>query len=247
MKSKIIIFISLITYILSDVSILSVETGACKDKKYTFVIKANSNANLAAGSATVTLASPESTTPTCTFEAVSTTSSGGSGGSSADSGSTTGGGGNTSGGGSADGGNTSGGGSSADGGNTSGGGSADGGNTSGGGSSADGGNTSGGGSSADGGNTSGGGSSADGGRRLDTGDFDITCVITSKLDNADIKVQSVAITSVTVSAATGVTYPLSINEKATCEGTPSSDTTTTNSGKFNQISGFLVLLILTLF
>ncbi len=224
MKSKIIIFISLITYILSDVSILSVETGACKDKKYTFVIKANSNANLAAGSATVTLASPESTTPTCTFEAVSTTSSGGSGGSSADSGSTTGGGGNTSGGGSADGGNTSGGGSSADGGNTSGGG-----------------------SSADGGNTSGGGSSADGGRRLDTGDFDITCVITSKLDNADIKVQSVAITSVTVSAATGVTYPLSINEKATCEGTPSSDTTTTNSGKFNQISGFLVLLILTLF
>ena len=175
MKSKIIIFISLITYILSDVSILSVATGACKDKKYTFVIKANSNANLAAGSATVTLASPESTTPTCTFEAVSTTSSGGSGGSSADSGNTS------------------------------------------------------------------------GGRRLDTGDFDITCVITSKLDNADIKVQSVAITSVTVSAATGVTYPLSINEKATCEGTGSADTTTTNSGKFNQISGFLVLLILTLF
>ena len=194
MKSKIIIFISLITYILSDVSILSVATGACKDKKYTFVIKANSNADLAAGSATVKLASPESTTPTCTFEAVSTTSSGG-GSSSGDSG------------------------------------------------------TGGGSSSGDSG-TGGGSSSGDsdtGGRRLATGDFDITCVITSKLDNADIKVQSVAITSVTVSAATGVTYPLSINEKATCEGTPSSETTPTNNGKFIQISGFLFLLILTVF
>ena len=174
MKSKIIIFISSIAYILSDVSILSVATGACKDKKYTFVIKANSNADLAAGSATVKLASPESTTPTCTFEAVSTTSSGG-GSSSGDSGSTT------------------------------------------------------------------------GGRRLATGDFDITCVITSKLDNADIKVQSVAITSVTVSAATGVTYPLSINEKATCEGTASSDSSTPDGDKFIQISGFLFLLILTVF
>ena len=55
MKSKIIIFISLIAYILSDVSILSVATGACQDKKYTFVIKANSNAALTAGSATVTM------------------------------------------------------------------------------------------------------------------------------------------------------------------------------------------------
>ena len=172
MKSKIIIFISLIAYILSDVSILSVATGACKDKKYTFVIKANSNADLAAGSATVKLASPESTTPTCTFEAVSTTSSGG--GSSS-------------------------------------------------------------------------GDSDTGGRRLATGDFDITCVITSKLDNADIKVQSVAITSVTVSAATGVTYPLSINEKATCEGTASSDSSTPDGDKFIQISGFLFLLILTVF
>ena len=183
MKSKIIIFISLIAYILSDVSILSVATGACKDKKYTFVIKANSNADLAAGSATVKLASPESTTPTCTFEAVSTTSSGG-GSSSGDSG------------------------------------------------------------------TGGGSSSGDsdtGGRRLATGDFDITCVITSKLDNADIKVQSVAITSVTVSAATGVTYPLSINEKATCEGTASSDSSTPDGDKFIQISGFLFLLILTVF
>ena len=193
MKSKIIIFISLITYILSDVSILSVATGACKDKKYTFVIKANSNADLAAGSATVTLASPASTTPTCTFEAVSTTQSGGSGGSSS--------------GGS--------GGSSSEG---------------------------------SGGSSSGGSGGTTNGRILATGDFDITCVITSKLDNADIKVQSVAITSVTVSAASGVSYPLSITEKATCEGTPaSSDTTTTDGGKFIQISGFLFLFILTVF
>jgi hypothetical protein len=213
MKSKIIIFISLIAYILSDVSILSVATGACKDKKYTFVIKANSNADLAAGSATVKLASPESTTPTCTFEAVSTTSSGG-GSSSGDSGSSTGGGS-----------------SSGDSGSSTGGGS----------SSGDSGSTTGGGSS------SGDSGSTTGGRRLATGDFDITCVITSKLDNADIKVQSVAITSVTVSAATGVTYPLSINEKATCEGTASSDSSTPDGDKFIQISGFLFLLILTVF
>ena len=213
MKSKIIIFISLIAYILSDVSILSVATGACKDKKYTFVIKANSNADLAAGSATVKLASPESTTPTCTFEAVSTTSSGG-GSSSGDSGSSTGGGS-----------------SSGDSGSSTGGGS----------SSGDSGSTTGGGSS------SGDSGSTTGGRRLATGDFDITCVITSKLDNADIKVQSVAITSVTVSAATGVTYPLSINEKATCEGTASSDPSTPDGDKFIQISGFLFLLILIVF
>ena len=211
MKSKIIIFISLITYILSDVSILSVATGACKDKKYTFVIKANSNANLAAGSATVTLASPESTTPTCTFEAVSTTSSGGSDPSSGGS-------------------DPSSGGSDPD-------------------PTSDDNDSSTSSSETDptsDDDTSSGSSDTDR-RRLDTGDFDITCVITSKLDNADIKVQSVAITSVTVSAATGVTYPLSINEKATCEGTPSSETTPTNNGKFIQISGFLFLLILTLF
>ena len=216
MKSKIIIFISLIAYILSDVSILSVATGACKDKKYTFVIKANSNADLAAGSATVKLASPESTTPTCTFEAVSTTSSGG-GSSSGDSG--------------------------------TGGGSSSGDSGTGGGSSSGDSDTGGGSSSGDSG-TGGGSSSGDsdtGGRRLATGDFDITCVITSKLDNADIKVQSVAITSVTVSAATGVTYPLSINEKATCEGTASSDSSTPDGDKFIQISGFLFLLILTVF
>jgi len=236
MKSKIIIFISLITYILSDVSILSVATGACKDKKYTFVIKANSNANLAAGSATVTLASPESTTPTCTFEAVSTTSSGGSDPSSGGS-------------------DPSSGGSDPD--PTSDGSDPD--------PSSGGSDPSSGGSDPDptsddndssssssetdptsDDDTSSGSSDTDR-RRLDTGDFDITCVITSKLDNADIKVQSVAITSVTVSAATGVTYPLSINEKATCEGTPSSETTPTNNGKFIQISGFLFLLILTLF
>ena len=227
MKSKIIIFISLIAYILSDVSILSVATGACKDKKYTFVIKANSNADLAAGSATVKLASPESTTPTCTFEAVSTTSSGG-GSSSGDSG-------------------TGGGSSSGDSG--TGGGSSSGDSGTGGGSSSGDSDTGGGSSSGDSG-TGGGSSSGDsgiGGRRLATGDFDITCVITSKLDNADIKVQSVAITSVTVSAATGVTYPLSINEKATCEGTASSDSSTPDGDKFIQISGFLFLLILTVF
>ena len=211
MKSKIIIFISLITYILSDVSILSVATGACKDKKYTFVIKANSNANLAAGSATVTLASPESTTPTCTFEAVSTTSSGGSDPSSGGS-------------------DPSSGGSDPD-------------------PTSDDNDSSSSSSETDptsDDDTSSGSSDTDR-RRLDTGDFDITCVITSKLDNADIKVQSVAITSVTVSAATGVTYPLSINEKATCEGTASSDSSTPDGDKFIQISGFLFLLILTVF
>jgi hypothetical protein len=238
MKSKIIIFISLIAYILSDVSILSVATGACKDKKYTFVIKANSNADLAAGSATVKLASPESTTPTCTFEAVSTTSSGG-GSSSGDSGT---------GGGSSSGDSGTGGGSSS-GDSDTGGGSSSGDSDTGGGSSSGDSDTGGGSSSGDSG-TGGGSSSGDsgtGGRRLATGDFDITCVITSKLDNADIKVQSVAITSVTVSAATGVTYPLSINEKATCEGTASSDSSTPDGDKFIQISGFLFLLILTVF
>ena len=55
MISKIIIFISLITYILTAVTVSSVSTGTCADKKYTFVIKANSNAALTAGSATVTM------------------------------------------------------------------------------------------------------------------------------------------------------------------------------------------------
>ena len=64
MISKIIIFISLITYILTAVTVSSVSTGTCADKKYTFVIK---GATLTPGSATVTLAPPENTTPTCTI------------------------------------------------------------------------------------------------------------------------------------------------------------------------------------
>ena len=70
MKSKIILFLTLITYILSVITISTVETGTCADNKYTFVIKANSDANITAGSASVTLASPENTTPTCTYPAV---------------------------------------------------------------------------------------------------------------------------------------------------------------------------------
>ena len=199
MKSKIIIFISLIAYILSDVSILSVATGACKDKNYTFVIKANSNADLAAGSATVKLASPESTTPTCTFEAVSTTSSGGSdpssGGSDPDP--------------TSDDNDSSSSSSETD-------------------------------PTSDD-DTSSGSSDTDR-RRLDTGDFDITCEITSKLDNADIKVKTVVIGTITATVAEG---GVAMEGKATCEG--SSDTTTTDDGKFIQISGFLFLLILTVF
>ena len=79
MKSKILLFLSLITYTLTEaattVTVSSVATGACKDNKYTFVIKANADGDLAAGSATVTLASPENTTPTCTFAAVGTSQS----------------------------------------------------------------------------------------------------------------------------------------------------------------------------
>ena len=67
MISKIIIFISLITYILTAVTVSSVSTGTCADKKYTFVIKANTGATLTPGSATVTLAPPENITPTCTI------------------------------------------------------------------------------------------------------------------------------------------------------------------------------------
>ena len=167
MNSKIIIFISLITYILTAVTVSSVETGTCTNKKYTFVIKANSNANITAGSATVTLASPASTTPTCTYGAVTVAAAGGGGA---------------------------------------------------------------------------------GSRRLTDVDFDITCEITSKLDKAEIKVQSVAIASATVAGDTGVTFPVAMSGTATCEGTPaSSDTTTPDGGKFIQISGFLFLLILTVF
>ena len=170
MKSKILLFLTLITYILTDgakVTIKSVATGSCTNKKYTFVIKASTDTTLAAGSATVTLASPASTTPTCTYGAVTVAAAGGGGG---------------------------------------------------------------------------------GNRRLTDVDFDITCEITSKLDKAEIKVQSVAIASATVAGDTGVTFPVAMSGTATCEGTPaSSDTTTPDGGKFIQISGFLFLLILTVF
>ena len=170
MKSKILLFLTLITYILTDgvkVTIKSVATGSCTNKKYTFVIKASTDTTLAAGSATVTLASPASTTPTCTYGAVTVAAAGGGGG---------------------------------------------------------------------------------GNRRLTDVDFDITCEITSKLDKAEIKVQSVAIASATVAADTGVTFPVAMSGTATCEGTPaSSDTPTPDGGKFIQISGFLFLLILTVF
>lgn len=170
MKSKILLFLTLITYILTDgvkVTIKSVATGSCTNKKYTFVIKASTDTTLAAGSATVTLASPASTTPTCTYGAVTVAAAGGGGA---------------------------------------------------------------------------------GSRRLTDVDFDITCEITSKLDKAEIKVQSVAIASATVAGDTGVTFPVAMSGTATCEGTPaSSDTTTPDGGKFIQISGFLFLLILTVF
>ena len=70
MKSKIILFLTLITYILSAITTSTVEKRTCSNNKYTFVITANSDANITAGSATVTLASPENTTPTCTYPAV---------------------------------------------------------------------------------------------------------------------------------------------------------------------------------
>ena len=176
MKSKILIFISLITYILTDaaktVTLSSVATGSCKDKKYTFVIKASADGDLTAGSATVTLASPESTTPTCTFEAVTV-------------------------------------------------------------------------------------AAAAGGRRLEAGDFDITCEITSKLENADIKVSAVTVNKITATLKSG-SFPLTMEGKATCEGTTTTTTTTTTNttntttttteaAKFIQFSGFLFLFILTVF
>ena len=171
MKSKILIFISLITYILTGaataVTVSSVATGSCKDKKYTFVIKANANGDLTAGSATVTLTSPENTTPTCTYGAVTGPTR----------------------------------------------------------------------------------------RRLAAGDFDITCEITSKLDNAEIKVKTVVIGTITATVAEG---GVAMEGKATCEGTTTTTTTTTTNttntttttteaAKFIQFSGFLFLFILTVF
>ena len=79
------------------------------------------------------------------------------------------------------------------------------------------------------------------GRMLATLDFDITCEITSKLDNADIKVKTVVIGTITATVAEG---GVAMDGKATCEGSSASpDTTTPNSGKFIQISPFLFLLI----
>ena len=176
MKSKIIIFISLITYILtaaaSTITISSVETVTCKDNKYTFVIKANANGDLTAGSATIALTSPENTTPTCTYEAVTL-------------------------------------------------------------------------------------DNKDppvidiNYRRLaaSPGDFDITCEITSKLDNDDIKVNSVTIAG---KDANG-TFPVAMNGKATCHNTTTNTTTitinptNTDSNTFIQISGFIFLLMLSVF
>ena len=186
MKSKILLFLSLITYILTaaatTVTVSSVATGSCTNKKYTFVIKANANGDLDAGSATVTLVSPENTTPTCTFAAVSTTTTPAAEEPAAEEEE----------------------------------------------------------SAAEEEE-----SAADERRRLATGDFDITCSITSKLDNADIKVKTVVIGTITATVAEG---GVAMEGKATCEGTPaSSDTTTPDGGKFIQISGFLFLLILTVF
>lgn len=174
MKSQIILFLVLITYILSAVTISSVEDGACANKIYTFVIKANSDTNIQAGTATVTLLSPEKTTPTCSYGAVTD-------------------------------------------------------------------------------NT---------GRRL-TGDFDITCTINSKLEQAEIKVSAVNIGGTNAAAATGKSLPMTMTAKATCEGTATSPTNnndtkdTTNSGndkdnstdagKFTQISGFLFLILFFIF
>lgn len=204
MKSKILLFLILITYILTAVTISSVETGTCTDKTYTFVIKANSDASLSTGSATVTLASPENTTPTCTYGAVTSTQSG------SDSSS---GGGNTGG---SDSGDANEDDSDNDGGHD---GNEDSGNA---------------GDSAD--------DDAVGARRLATGDFDITCKITSKLENADIKVQKVVIGTTEASVANNGNYPVTMTGKANCEGTPDS-----NPSQFIQISGLLFLLILTIF
>lgn len=190
MKSKILIFISLITYILTGnaaaVTLSSVATGACKDKKYTFVIKANADGDLAAGSATVTLTSPENTTPTCTYGAVSTTTTPAAEESAAE-------------------------------------------------------------------DPEAEENAAEDRRRLAAGDFDITCEITSKLDNAEIKVNAVTVNKITATPKTG-TFPLTMDGKATCEGTTTTTTNTTNTttttteaAKFIQFSGFLFLFILTVF
>ncbi len=150
------------TYILTDsilsVSILSVETGNCSNDKYRFVIKANANVVDIGGPASVTLSSPENTSPSCIIYNVDISN----------------------------------------------------------------------------------------GRRLATCDFDITCEITSELDNADIKVNSVSIAG---KDANG-TFPIAMNGKATCHTTTTNTTTittNTDSNTFIQISGFIFLLMLTVF
>ncbi len=164
MKSKIILFLTLITYILSAITISTVEKGTCADNKYTFVIKANSDANITtAWSAIVTLASPENTTPTCTYPAVTDLTSR---------------------------------------------------------------------------------------RRLSSGDFNITCTISSKLDNVEIKVSLVTIGSVKATVANSGNYPVSMSGNVTCgttTNTINTDPTTPNGDKFIQISAFLFMLMLTVF
>ena len=190
MKSTIIIFISLLTYILTAVTITTVSTGTCTDKKYTFVINASTDATLSAGSATVTLASPASTTPTCTYPAVTVTSQQQNNEQQQQNNNEN---------------------QNND-------------------------------QEQQNNNENQGGNR----RRLDE-TFAITCVITSKLDNAEIKVQSVTL-GTTATSLTSTSTPVAMTGTATCEGTPaSSDTTTPNGGKFIQISGFLFLLILTVF
>ena len=103
----------------------------------------------------------------------------------------------------------------------------------------------------------------DNSRRRLTGDFDITCTINSKLEQAEIKVSAVNIGGSNAAAASGKSLPMTMTAKATCEGTATSPTNnndtkdTTNSGndkdnstdagKFTQISGFLFLILFFIF
>ena len=58
--------------------------------------------------------------------------------------------------------------------------------------------------------------------------------------------KSVTVGKIEATVADG-DFPVAMDGKATCEGTASSDPTTPNGNKFIQISGFLFLLILTVF
>ena len=67
MKNQIIAFILLITYSLCTVTITTVNQGTCANSVYTFTLTGTTDAALGATqTATVTLSSPPSTTPTCT-------------------------------------------------------------------------------------------------------------------------------------------------------------------------------------